>query len=76
MKARSGSCCRWAAFRSWTHRAWPFHDPAADAALFDALERTVRQTDQRQLIRVPHALNDPHFADALLDQFHNVMRNA
>jgi uncharacterized protein (UPF0261 family) len=53
-----------------------FYDPAADAALFEALEQTVRQTDQRRLIRVARALNDPHFAAALLDQFHNVMRNA
>ena len=27
----------------------PFHDPAADAALFRALEQTVRQTSSRQL---------------------------
>jgi uncharacterized protein (UPF0261 family) len=52
-----------------------FHDPEADAALFDALERTVHQTAQRQLIRVPQALNDPLFAEALLEQFHNVTRN-
>ena len=31
----------------------PFWDPDADAALFRALERTVRQTANRQLIRVP-----------------------
>ncbi len=30
-----------------------FFNPAADAALFTALERTVRQTTARQLIRVP-----------------------
>jgi uncharacterized protein (UPF0261 family) len=54
----------------------PFHDPEADAALFKALEETVRQTDQRRLIRVPEAVNDPAFADALLDQFRDVTRNA
>ena len=34
----------------------PFHDPDADAALFRALEQTVRQTSNRQLIRAqaPH----------------------
>ena len=31
----------------------PFHDPEADAALFAALEATVRQTANRQLMRVP-----------------------
>ena len=47
----------------------PFHDPAADAALFQALEQTVRQTPTRQLIRSPHHINDPAFADALVQQF-------
>jgi uncharacterized protein (UPF0261 family) len=46
-----------------------FHDPEADAALFAALESTVDQTSRRRLIRVPHALNDPAFADALLEHF-------
>ncbi len=47
----------------------PFHDPAADAALFRALEQTVRQTSARQLIRLPHHINDPQFATALVDAF-------
>jgi uncharacterized protein (UPF0261 family) len=51
----------------------PFHDPAADAALFDALEATVVQTPARRLIRLPHAINDPAFADALAAHFRAVM---
>ena len=47
----------------------PFEDPAADAALFEALERTVVQTDQRRLLRLPHHVNDPAFAAALVDAF-------
>lgn len=47
----------------------PFHDPAADAALFAALEATVRQTEQRRLIRLPHHINDPAFADAAVAHF-------
>ena len=47
----------------------PFHDPAADNALFKALESTVRQTPRRRLIRLPHNLNDPQFADALVKHF-------
>jgi uncharacterized protein (UPF0261 family)/ABC-type branched-subunit amino acid transport system ATPase component len=47
----------------------PFHDPAADAALFQALEQTVRQTPTRQLIRCPHHINDPAFAAALVQHF-------
>ena len=47
----------------------PFHDQAADAALFRALEQTVRQTSSRQLIRVPHHINEPQFATALVEAF-------
>jgi uncharacterized protein (UPF0261 family)/ABC-type branched-subunit amino acid transport system ATPase component len=47
----------------------PFHDPDADAALFDALAGTVRITANRQLIRLPHHINDPAFAQALVREF-------
>jgi uncharacterized protein (UPF0261 family)/ABC-type branched-subunit amino acid transport system ATPase component len=47
----------------------PFHDPAADAALFAALEQTVRRTSARQLVRLPHHINDPQFAAALVETF-------
>jgi uncharacterized protein (UPF0261 family) len=52
----------------------PFHDPAADAALFEALERTVAQTPRRRLIRLPQHINDPEFAQALVDQFRQIAR--
>jgi uncharacterized protein (UPF0261 family)/ABC-type branched-subunit amino acid transport system ATPase component len=47
----------------------PFWDPAADKALFDALTRTVRQTANRQLIRMPQNINDPAVAAAMVDAF-------
>ena len=47
----------------------PFHDPQADRALFEALERTVRQTAARRLIRRPENVNDPAFAATLVDAF-------
>jgi uncharacterized protein (UPF0261 family) len=50
----------------------PFHDPEADNALFEALEKTVSQTGQRKLIRVPAAINDKLFAAALVDAFRGV----
>ena len=50
-----------------------FHDPAADAALFQALEATVRQTGTRQLVRVPHHVNAPAFGDALVAAFEAVV---
>ncbi|MBR0724341.1 ABC transporter permease [Bradyrhizobium manausense] len=47
-------------------RGQPFWDPDADAALFRALERTVRATGNRQLIRVKQNINDPEFASTIV----------
>ncbi|WP_299549068.1 ABC transporter permease [uncultured Tateyamaria sp.] len=47
----------------------PFWDPEADKALFRTLENTVRPTANRQLIRVPHNINDPEFADLVVRTF-------
>ncbi|MBZ9936196.1 Tm-1-like ATP-binding domain-containing protein [Mesorhizobium sp. BR1-1-16] len=49
-----------------------FHDPEADAALFDALEATVNQTARRRIVRLPLHINDPDFADALVRHFHDI----
>jgi uncharacterized protein (UPF0261 family)/ABC-type branched-subunit amino acid transport system ATPase component len=50
----------------------PFYDPAARAALFQALEETVRTTPGRQLIRLPHNINDPEFAAAIVASFRDL----
>ncbi|TLP61348.1 UPF0261 family protein [Parasedimentitalea maritima] len=47
----------------------PFWDPKADAALFQALEDTVQQTENRQLIKLDHHINDPEFAAAAAAHF-------
>jgi uncharacterized protein (UPF0261 family) len=47
----------------------PFWDPAANKALFDTLEQTVRATANRQLVRVPHHINDPEFAELVVKTF-------
>ncbi|MEM7547055.1 MAG: ABC transporter permease [Pseudomonadota bacterium] len=47
----------------------PFWDPAADKALFDSIDGTVRQTANRQVVRVPHNINDPEFADLIVKTF-------
>jgi uncharacterized protein (UPF0261 family)/ABC-type branched-subunit amino acid transport system ATPase component len=47
----------------------PFEDRAARMALFAALEATVRQGPSRQLVRVPHHINAPEFAAALVASF-------
>ncbi|MBC8407200.1 MAG: Tm-1-like ATP-binding domain-containing protein [Rhodobacteraceae bacterium] len=46
-----------------------FHNPEADAALFDALEKKVIQTDRRKLIKLNHNINDPEFSTELVKQF-------
>ena len=51
----------------------PFHDPDADAALFTALEDTVRQTTDRRLVRLPHHINDPAFAAAVVAEFRAIL---
>ncbi|MEP3427901.1 MAG: ABC transporter permease [Roseibium sp.] len=47
----------------------PFWDPAANKALFETLEQTVRATANRQLVRVPHHINDPEFAELVVKTF-------
>ncbi|MEL6872561.1 MAG: Tm-1-like ATP-binding domain-containing protein, partial [Pseudomonadota bacterium] len=46
-----------------------FYDPDANRALFETLEATVRQTTARQLIRTPHNINDPKFAELVVQTF-------
>jgi uncharacterized protein (UPF0261 family) len=50
----------------------PFHDPQADEALFSTLQRELRQTERRRLVRLDHHVNDPEFADAVVDAFREV----
>ena len=51
----------------------PFWDPAARNALFAALERTVVQGSDRQLVRVGHNLNDPEFVDQVISGFRELI---
>src|SRR5450755_3030523 len=51
----------------------PFWDPEADAALFRALDRTVRQTSNRQLIRLKRNINEPEFALAIVAAFRSLI---
>jgi uncharacterized protein (UPF0261 family) len=53
-----------------------FHDPQADEALFAALEVTLRPTANRKLIRLPFAINDEPFAQALADNFRDMLTEA
>lgn len=49
-----------------------FFDPAADAALFEALEATVNQTPDRRILRYPLHINDPAFAAAAVAAFRDI----
>jgi uncharacterized protein (UPF0261 family) len=49
-----------------------FHDPEADAALFETIEREVR--DAGRVRRVDHHINDPEFADAVLAAWREVRK--
>lgn len=51
----------------------PFHDPEADAALFDELEKVVIQGPTRKIVRYPHHINDPAFADAIIAEYRAVI---
>jgi uncharacterized protein (UPF0261 family) len=50
----------------------PFHDPEADSALFEAIEKTVRQTPQRRVERVKANINDQPFAEAVVGAFRSI----
>ncbi|NLD54124.1 MAG: ATP-binding cassette domain-containing protein [Burkholderiaceae bacterium] len=47
----------------------PFHDPEADRALFSTIEARFRRGPRRRLLKTPLHLNDPAFADLLVEQF-------
>jgi uncharacterized protein (UPF0261 family) len=47
----------------------PFHDPEADAALFEELERSIEPAASRRMQRLPLAINDAEFAIALATAF-------
>nr|MBP9642345.1 Tm-1-like ATP-binding domain-containing protein [Budvicia sp.] len=49
-----------------------FWSPENDKALFEALEKTVNQTERRRLIRVPYNINDPRFAEEAVTQFKEI----
>jgi uncharacterized protein (UPF0261 family) len=48
----------------------PFHDPEADAALFEAL-RTV--DGDVEVIEMDCSVNDPAFAEAMADKLHSLL---
>jgi uncharacterized protein (UPF0261 family)/ABC-type branched-subunit amino acid transport system ATPase component len=53
----------------------PFHDPAANAALFTAIEQGFRPGPNRRLQRLPLHINDEAFAHALVAAWRDVTSN-
>jgi uncharacterized protein (UPF0261 family) len=49
-----------------------FCDPDADGALFEALEKTVRQTARRRIERVDANINDDKFVAAVIEAFSSI----
>ncbi|HEV3010364.1 MAG TPA: Tm-1-like ATP-binding domain-containing protein [Burkholderiales bacterium] len=50
----------------------PFWDPVADKMLFDTISSSFRAASNRKLVRLPHHINDPAFADALVANFNDI----
>jgi uncharacterized protein (UPF0261 family) len=51
----------------------PFHDPEADAALFEELRRV---GDGVELVELEMHINDPEFARAMVEKLDGYMREA
>ena len=50
----------------------PFHDPKADAALFDAIRKNWKSAHNRKLIEIDAHINDAVFADAVVAVFNEI----
>lgn len=50
----------------------PFFDVEADEALFSELERRIDTTPERTVRRLPYHINDPEFANALIETFRSM----
>ena len=72
-RARSASSSPSAASPPSTSPGGAFHDPEADAALFDALEAGIdARPPTAASIRLPLHINDPEFADALVAAYREI----
>jgi uncharacterized protein (UPF0261 family) len=50
----------------------PFHDPAADSALFEAVRKGWERARKRKLIELDLHINDPAFAEAAVAAFQDI----
>ncbi|MFI4875916.1 MAG: Tm-1-like ATP-binding domain-containing protein [Blastopirellula sp. JB062] len=47
----------------------PFHNPEANAALFEELEKQLHPAETRRIVRLPHHINDPAFSAKLVELY-------
>lgn len=50
----------------------PFHDPTANAALFDAIRSGWKNAPNRRLFEIDAHINDPEFADAIVKAYREI----
>lgn len=50
----------------------PFHDPEADNALFEELERCLQLTADRRILRVAAHINDQKFVNSVVQEFREI----
>ena len=50
-----------------------FHDPKADAALFEALENNINP-NKVEIVKLDHNINDPEFADAMAQKLLSLLQ--
>jgi len=67
---RSESYCPFEVYQPLIAAGQPFHDPAADAVLFDALRRHVTVP----IMELDAHINDPKFAAAAVEQLMNMIK--
>ena len=51
-----------------------FHDPDARNALYASIEKVFEAGDNRQLVRLPHHINDPEFAAQAVELLRQIAR--
>ena len=52
-----------------------FYDEEADNVLFATLEKLIEQNPRRKVLRLPHHINEPEFADKLVAQLNELLQH-
>ncbi|CAL9137511.1 unnamed protein product [Musa acuminata var. zebrina] len=52
----------------------PFYDPEATSVLINELDKLIEKNEDRQVLVFPNHINDPEFAEALVDSFLEIFK--